>query len=155
MIRRPPRSTLFPYTTLFRSRAATARGPGALPAAGAPSTMEPHSPHSGQRPTHLGGRCPQASHRYAALPLREDRPTRSLTPGRLAERYDNYSDPALGSSIGLRVGATVGSPIGTVTCTVWRLSNVKMSVTDSPGRSAFVSPVMARYRPPESGARRA
>src|SRR3989442_10313557 len=26
MIRRPPRSTLFPYTTLFRSRARTARG---------------------------------------------------------------------------------------------------------------------------------
>src|SRR5437867_9562662 len=30
MIRRPPRSTLFPYTTLFRSsyQAASARGPG-------------------------------------------------------------------------------------------------------------------------------
>src|SRR2546429_1077192 len=27
MIRRPPRSTLFPYTTLFRSRAALGRGP--------------------------------------------------------------------------------------------------------------------------------
>src|SRR2546422_7493039 len=27
MIRRPPRSTLFPYTTLFRSRIATARAP--------------------------------------------------------------------------------------------------------------------------------
>src|SRR2546427_7017904 len=27
MIRRPPRSTLFPYTTLFRSRAQTAHGP--------------------------------------------------------------------------------------------------------------------------------
>src|SRR5207248_3933837 len=26
MIRRPPRSTLFPYTTLFRSRAGAARG---------------------------------------------------------------------------------------------------------------------------------
>src|SRR2546425_1639055 len=26
MIRRPPRSTLFPYTTLFRSQAARARG---------------------------------------------------------------------------------------------------------------------------------
>src|SRR5256885_12481601 len=26
MIRRPPRSTLFPYTTLFRSLAATAKG---------------------------------------------------------------------------------------------------------------------------------
>src|SRR3712207_8191254 len=30
MIRRPPRSTLFPYTTLFRSRV----GPGAAPAGG-------------------------------------------------------------------------------------------------------------------------
>src|SRR2546429_6664751 len=28
MIRRPPRSTLFPYTTLFRSRAEHAAGPG-------------------------------------------------------------------------------------------------------------------------------
>jgi len=28
--------------------------------------MEPHSPHSGHRPTHFGGRCPQASHSYAA-----------------------------------------------------------------------------------------
>src|SRR3989442_9797567 len=27
MIRRPPRSTLFPYTTLFRSRASTAAAP--------------------------------------------------------------------------------------------------------------------------------
>src|SRR5690348_17897476 len=36
MIRRPPRSTLFPYTTLFRSRllgadGAAFRGPGELP----------------------------------------------------------------------------------------------------------------------------
>src|SRR3712207_7867188 len=30
MIRRPPRSTLFPYTTLFRSRAAGRRGRGLL-----------------------------------------------------------------------------------------------------------------------------
>src|SRR2546430_9545341 len=42
MIRRPPRSTLFPYTTLFRSRATAegtplaARGPGRAPAAGRP-----------------------------------------------------------------------------------------------------------------------
>src|SRR2546422_5256454 len=31
MIRRPPRSTLFPYTTLFRSRAAWGGGPRASP----------------------------------------------------------------------------------------------------------------------------
>src|SRR2546421_6970137 len=31
MIRRPPRSTLFPYTTLFRSRKAGDRDPGVTP----------------------------------------------------------------------------------------------------------------------------
>src|SRR3989454_7753805 len=46
MIRRPPRSTLFPYTTLFRSRhgrAGVPRGPvrGAAGAAGAPSLALP------------------------------------------------------------------------------------------------------------------
>src|SRR2546427_7147097 len=30
MIRRPPRSTLFPYTTLFRSRATRGKGPARL-----------------------------------------------------------------------------------------------------------------------------
>src|SRR3712207_7595713 len=34
MIRRPPRSTLFPYTTLFRSHAAAHRGE--------PGVLEPH-----------------------------------------------------------------------------------------------------------------
>src|ERR1017187_4702488 len=33
MIRRPPRSTLFPYTTLFRSRTVTASGPSWRPTA--------------------------------------------------------------------------------------------------------------------------
>src|SRR5687767_15572181 len=32
MIRRPPRSTLFPYTTLFRSRARGGSAPAGLPA---------------------------------------------------------------------------------------------------------------------------
>src|SRR2546430_11492991 len=35
MIRRPPRSTLFPYTTLFRSTLAGLRRPGRLPDRGA------------------------------------------------------------------------------------------------------------------------
>src|SRR5258707_3832763 len=39
MIRRPPRSTLFPYTTLFRSRALPGGEPG-LPAAGAGPARE-------------------------------------------------------------------------------------------------------------------
>src|SRR2546423_7584808 len=40
MIRRPPRSTLFPYTTLFRSRAVRLRAPGA----------ETHDPRGQTRP---------------------------------------------------------------------------------------------------------
>src|SRR2546422_6337940 len=38
MIRRPPRSTLFPYTTLFRSRRATGGAPGRCRAASPPPT---------------------------------------------------------------------------------------------------------------------
>src|SRR2546422_5328429 len=45
MIRRPPRSTLFPYTTLFRSRLRRAR-----PAPATRTRMPPHpTPHSPAR----------------------------------------------------------------------------------------------------------
>src|SRR5215204_6912647 len=44
MIRRPPRSTLFPYTTLFRSRCAAGRpGPPGRSAAEGPSRSEEHT----------------------------------------------------------------------------------------------------------------
>src|SRR5437870_10433474 len=49
MIRRPPRSTLFPYTTLFRSRArqphdgAASQDEGELPAGGALLRSEEHT----------------------------------------------------------------------------------------------------------------
>ncbi|GAA2193071.1 hypothetical protein GCM10009848_51780 [Micromonospora lupini] len=60
------------------------------------STTAPHSPHSGQRPTHLGGWCPQASHSYAgrgsrvadrpraapAVPARGEVDREVVTPGR-------------------------------------------------------------------------
>src|SRR3989442_6482224 len=47
MIRRPPRSTLFPYTTLFRSaslEAPRAMGLGAIAAAGARPRLRLHLP---------------------------------------------------------------------------------------------------------------
>src|SRR3712207_9565647 len=57
MIRRPPRSTLFPYTTLFRSQ-----GPGARRA-----QQEAHRPRAqvlGHRPrAHRGGGWHRACHR--------------------------------------------------------------------------------------------
>src|SRR5256886_7000679 len=52
MIRRPPRSTLFPYTTLFRSRAS------------APASVEEHP------------REPRAVRSEGAIPRRRDRETR-------------------------------------------------------------------------------
>src|SRR3712207_7288040 len=63
MIRRPPRSTLFPYTTLFRSRAGIPRGDAPQvslprPPAGE-AAPEHHDPHGGDRlapPAHEGGR---------------------------------------------------------------------------------------------------
>src|SRR5690348_18225433 len=42
MIRRPPRSTLFPYTTLFRSRGAEVRHRGLVPVAGGLSRAHQH-----------------------------------------------------------------------------------------------------------------
>src|SRR5256885_3204310 len=81
MIRRPPRSTLFPYTTLFRSRT--------------PSTRSPSPPAHRAR----CARCPGTGrHRRT----RETRPRRPGDPGRLgsASRSSCRSTPhsAFGSS---------------------------------------------------------
>src|SRR3712207_7291323 len=57
MIRRPPRSTLFPYTTLFRSLAGSDHGPLAVGArrisALAPARLSPA--RTERRPADLGG----------------------------------------------------------------------------------------------------
>src|SRR2546430_12594410 len=62
MIRRPPRSTLFPYTTLFRSRLGTP-GPPA-------------------RPETPGPRARQAQLATQDRPGRQDPPERPVQPGR-------------------------------------------------------------------------
>src|SRR2546425_8850277 len=49
MIRRPPRSTLFPYTTLFRSGEPLEPGPGPPPQAAAPSLRD-RLPRQGSGP---------------------------------------------------------------------------------------------------------
>src|SRR6266498_4873685 len=73
MIRRPPRSTLFPYTTLFRSPAPAAHdGGGAAPGSG-------HSGDPGPRGD-LGAE-PEAI--PAAGPAQPDHPGRRLSPLRL------------------------------------------------------------------------
>src|SRR3712207_7808976 len=59
MIRRPPRSTLFPYTTLFRSRPAPLgrhQGHRDRPAPTAGTASRPRGTSSSSSPT---GRCPR------------------------------------------------------------------------------------------------
>src|SRR2546422_6151149 len=80
MIRRPPRSTLFPYTTLSRSRGAPTRGP---PPAGRIPLQTRHSSRHVSRQAldhapvlrlrHAGG-----NQRPLPLPAREDRKSTRL-----------------------------------------------------------------------------
>src|SRR3712207_8509093 len=51
MIRRPPRSTLFPYTTLFRSRSASRSAARAQLAGGAHAVRGPRARVGGHRAT--------------------------------------------------------------------------------------------------------
>src|SRR5436305_2535531 len=58
MIRRPPRSTLFPYTTLFRSRAPPGgrSGPGCRPSAASPGRARRCRPRSEEHTSELQSR---------------------------------------------------------------------------------------------------
>src|SRR2546428_7659622 len=57
MIRRPPRSTLFPYTTLFRSREHGQSPAGSVPGATLPKRRHERGHHQGaeRRVPRLGG----------------------------------------------------------------------------------------------------
>src|SRR3712207_7305094 len=57
MIRRPPRSTLFPYTTLFRSQASRS------------STTKPRWCQVEGRPSERGAACPASKRKSAVWPL--------------------------------------------------------------------------------------
>src|SRR5258707_7339795 len=56
MIRRPPRSTLFPYTTLFRSSDGQTRRPGDLPPRHPPAPPPRRPPRGGGAGGCRGGR---------------------------------------------------------------------------------------------------
>src|SRR2546422_4624096 len=79
MIRRPPRSTLFPYTTLFRSH--TCQG-CAEPQAEQEDQSEIHrsGPHADRKSTRLNSSHGYIS--YAVFCLKKKTPIRSPSPGR-------------------------------------------------------------------------
>src|SRR2546427_3128284 len=79
MIRRPPRSTLFPYTTLFRSclRAATKGAAGAMP--GPVSPMESiQRGHGDRKSTRLNSSHSQIS--YAVFCLKKKKNVQANGP---------------------------------------------------------------------------
>src|SRR6266542_2246398 len=107
-------------------RGATARNAGGLPVLD--STIEPHAPQSGQRPTHFGGRCPQASHSNAdRVAARGD----VVTPGKLADGYDGNAQAVSEMSPGIRGSGESGIPSGTCS-TVMVVPSSKANVSPSP-----------------------
>src|SRR2546422_7754223 len=95
MIRRPPRSTLFPYTTLFRSAEQPGNGRG-----------EPR-PHAGARlcrpgvggPVRLLPRCPVA--RAARFAAAAQGGTRELRSGRIRAKPRHHGGAAGADAAGL------------------------------------------------------
>src|SRR2546426_12806025 len=71
MIRRPPRSTLFPYTTLFRSRSLPGQPEGFPRAARALEDGEPAPPPAGVSEAHRPGTLSAAHRRAGSPPLAE------------------------------------------------------------------------------------
>src|SRR3712207_7714266 len=84
MIRRPPRSTLFPYTTLFRSGVERGAGPAppvgpAVVAAAAAGARLRDRPARVRRPVHrLGGRGDEGRRARRGRPRRSEEHTSEL-----------------------------------------------------------------------------
>src|SRR6266550_7054500 len=83
MIRRPPRSTLFPYTTLFRSRAPRCRGgtPHPSPSRGSPGPrpragIRPPAPARDRKSTRLNSSHGYIS--YAVFCLKKKKNTQTI-----------------------------------------------------------------------------
>src|SRR6267378_4462817 len=95
MIRRPPRSTLFPYTTLFRSRggagAARARRPHRL---GEPSPRD-------RKSTRLNSSHVEISYAVFCLKKKKDAGTRQLQSTSLAEAGISLTSSAGANAVGI------------------------------------------------------
>src|SRR5256885_13145755 len=76
MIRRPPRSTLFPYTTLFRSVLHPVDEPGARPRGAQEPPEQAHQRRRGEGDHHVG-----------PLPADEDRKSTRLNSSHLVISY--------------------------------------------------------------------
>src|SRR2546430_4311594 len=99
MIRRPPRSTLFPYTTLFRSnqsRSATVRGHRRAGKTGKfPGPVQPRQPGD-RKSTRLNSSHSQIS--YAVFCLKKKNQTELQVNGSLSNSLHQTDEPWLDAS---------------------------------------------------------
>src|SRR2546430_8030003 len=96
MIRRPPRSTLFPYTTLFRSPTAGIDASAfaccdSPPAGPAPRGAGGFRPHGDRKSTRLKSSHSQISYAVFCLKKKKVRPAPEMTP---STYYSHVPDPA-------------------------------------------------------------
>src|SRR5688572_31090175 len=82
MIRRPPRSTLFPYTTLFRSRAVTGRA-GRDPPPQPGACARPGGAQRDRKSTRLNSSHSQISYAVFCLKKKKKQKTKIKTVDRL------------------------------------------------------------------------
>src|SRR2546430_5721534 len=82
MIRRPPRSTLFPYTTLFRSVSGQRRS--VLLVCGLPASRGVHVPELDRKSTRLNSSHSQISYAVFCLKKKKGRPPIGYTSRRVA-----------------------------------------------------------------------
>src|SRR2546421_10291038 len=111
MIRRPPRSTLFPYTTLFRSEADDRLGEASRPLLMARERPEPPADHEGERPDDAGRRAAEIveqalqrtrpGHGGTTPRRRGDRDVRKEHEGE-SERRADHEVPGEGAGGGVR-----------------------------------------------------
>src|SRR5690349_22506583 len=88
MIRRPPRSTLFPYTTLFRS--SSSRLPTRLPRARLRSTRSDSCPRGSRRDRSARRRCGRSEEHTSELQSRRDLVCRLLLEKKKKIKQEHY-----------------------------------------------------------------
>src|SRR5688572_32535389 len=95
MIRRPPRSTLFPYTTLFRSHAmAFAQPPVGVRGGGRPATRPrrsaaPSGNHCPAREAHSDARAHRSEEHTSELQSQSNLVCRLLLEKKKKKKYNN------------------------------------------------------------------
>src|SRR6266571_4575374 len=125
MIRRPPRSTLFPYTTLFRA-AGAGRGPPAQPQRGAAPRPVRSEEHTSELQSHVNLVCRLLLEKKNQ---KEDRGTRILIN---TARNGWSATHAAAYAVRAKPGAPVSAP-----CTWEELESVFFLMIRRPPRSTL------------------